>query len=77
MEEDAELGNKVSGEEEESSALSTESGFEWVAWFLSRRKNTLFCPVNLEYIKDDFNLTGLSSMVRVVGFSYVLLFILT
>lgn len=53
-------GSDAEEEEEEEPA--------WVAWFCSLRGNEFFCEVEEEYIEDDFNLCGLSSMVRIEGF---------
>ena len=35
----------------------------WVSWFCSLNGNEFFCEVGEDFIKDDFNLTGLSAFV--------------
>ena len=39
------------------------SSLTWITWFCSLPGHEYFCEVTEDFIEDDFNLTGLNSMV--------------
>lgn len=39
------------------------SSLTWIAWFCSLPGHEYFCEVSEDFIEDDFNLTGLASLV--------------
>lgn len=40
-----------------------EDSLSWISWFTQQKGNEFFCVVDREFIEDEFNLIGLSSLV--------------
>ena len=51
------------GESDSSESSDSGDDVSWINWFVNQRGNEFYVAIDEDYIQDDFNLTGLSSMV--------------
>ncbi|KAG8865242.1 casein kinase 2 regulatory subunit [Tulasnella sp. 330] len=51
------------GEADGYASSTPTSSLTWIAWFCSLPGHEYFCEVSEDFIEDDFNLTGLASLV--------------
>ena len=54
-------------DEDEESESNDKDQEPWISWFCSFRGNEFFCEIDEDYIRDNFNLTGLSALVRILN----------
>lgn len=57
-----------------SHLTASDEVISWITWFISLRGHDFFCEIDEDFIQDDFNLTGLHSLVPY--YNYALDFIL-
>lgn len=46
-----------------SQSDTTDADYAWIPWFCSLKGNEFFCEIDLNYIQDGFNLTGLVNKI--------------
>lgn len=60
---DDELEGDGSAGNDSSELTASENDESWITWFINLRGHDYFCEIDEEYIQDDFNLQGLTTIV--------------
>jgi casein kinase II subunit beta len=58
-----EIMEEVEEQEDDYTSSTPTSTLTWISWFCSLPGHEYFCEVTEDFIEDDFNLTGLNTMV--------------
>mmetsp|Transcript_18672 Transcript_18672/g.33898 ORF Transcript_18672/g.33898 Transcript_18672/m.33898 type:complete len:313 (-) Transcript_18672:879-1817(-) len=61
--ENVDIVSETESEESDDASGSEQEETSWISWFCNANGNQFFCEVEEDYIEDDFNLSGLSSMI--------------
>lgn len=65
-----EIAGLAEDESEGSSHLTASDDVtSWITWFVNLRGHEFFCEVEEDFIREDFNLTGLQSLVPYYGYA--------
>lgn len=59
--------DSMAAEDQYTGSSGSEFTEYWVDWFLGMKGNEYFCDIDVEYIKDRFNLTGLNAYVEKIS----------
>ncbi|KAJ3398830.1 casein kinase 2 regulatory subunit, partial [Chytridiales sp. JEL 0842] len=63
FEQDESMSSSDSSQSDEESGSESSSVVSWISWFCSLPGHEFFLEVPEDFIEDDFNLTGLPSLV--------------